>query len=94
MRPEHTAPPEVFYNTDEAKKYSRNTRIMEIQATMSERAIEMLCLPEDQPSFILDIGCGSGLSGECLSEQGHHWVGMDISEAMLDVAVSERETDG
>ena len=94
MRPEHTAPPEVFYNIDEAKKYSRNTRIMEIQATMSERAIEMLCLPEDQPSFILDIGCGSGLSGECLSEQGHHWVGMDISEAMLDVAVSERETDG
>lgn len=94
MRPEHTAPPEVFYGIDEAKKYSRNTRIMEIQATMSDRAIEMLCLPEDQPSFILDIGCGSGLSGECLTEQGHHWVGMDISEAMLDIAVSERETDG
>ncbi len=94
MRPEHTAPPEVFYGIDEAKKYSRNTRIMEIQATMSDRAIEMLCLPEDQPSLILDIGCGSGLSGECLSEQGHHWVGMDISEAMLDIAVSERETDG
>jgi len=94
MRPEHTAPPEVFYGIDEAKKYSRNTRIMEIQATMSDRAIEMLCLPEDQPSLILDIGCGSGLSGECLSDQGHHWVGMDISEAMLDIAVSERETDG
>ena len=94
MRPEHTAPPEVFYGIDEAKKYSRNTRIMEIQATMSDRAIEMLGLPEDQPSLILDIGCGSGLSGECLSDQGHHWVGMDISEAMLDIAVSERETDG
>ena len=31
MRPEHTAPPEVFYNSDEALKYTRNTRIMEIQ---------------------------------------------------------------
>ena len=69
MRPEHTAPPEIFYNVDEAQKYSRNTRIMEIQATMSERAIEMLNLKEDEPSYILDVGCGSGLSGECLDEQ-------------------------
>ena len=69
MRPEHTAPPEIFYNVDEAQKYSRNTRVMEIQATMSERAIEMLNLKEDEPAFILDVGCGSGLSGECLDEQ-------------------------
>ena len=69
MRPEHTAQPEIFYNVDEAQKYSRNTRIMEIQATMSERAIEMLNLKEDEPSYILDVGCGSGLSGECLDEQ-------------------------
>lgn len=27
--------------------------------------------------------CGSGLSGECLTEQGHVWVGMDISRSML-----------
>ena len=69
MRPEHTAPPEIFYNVDEAQKYSRNTRVMEIQATMSERAIEMLNLNEDEPAFVLDVGCGSGLSGECLDEQ-------------------------
>ena len=42
---------------------------MEIQATMSERAIEMLHLKEEEPSLILDVGCGSGLSGECLDEQ-------------------------
>merc|ERR1711935_1176454 len=49
MRPEHTAPPEIFYNVDEAQKYSRNTRVMEIQATMSERAIEMLNLNRTSP---------------------------------------------
>jgi len=92
-RPEHQAPPEVFYNEDEAKKYSSNTRVMEIQATMSERAIELLNLPVDVPAFILDLGCGSGLSGECLTEQGHFWVGVDISKAMLDVA-QEREVEG
>ena len=27
--------------------------------------------------------CGSGLSGEVLTEQGHYWVGFDISKSML-----------
>ena len=27
--------------------------------------------------------CGSGLSGEALSEEGHYWVGIDISRSML-----------
>lgn len=57
--------------------------MIEIQMTMSERAVELLGLPEDQPCHLLDLGCGSGLSGEFLSEQGHTWVGVDISEAML-----------
>ena len=27
--------------------------------------------------------CGSGLSGEVLTDLGHQWVGLDISTAML-----------
>jgi 18S rRNA (guanine1575-N7)-methyltransferase len=34
--------------------------------------------------------CGSGLSGMTLEENGHYWIGADISEAMLGVA-KERE---
>uniref|UniRef100_H3CQK2 18S rRNA (guanine-N(7))-methyltransferase n=1 Tax=Tetraodon nigroviridis TaxID=99883 RepID=H3CQK2_TETNG len=92
-RPEHSAPPEVFYNEEEAKKYSQNSRMIEIQTQMSERAVELLNLPEGQPCFLLDVGCGSGLSGDYLSEEGHYWVGMDISTAMLDVAL-DREVEG
>lgn len=66
--------------------------MIEIQQQLSERAVELLNLP-DEPLFILDIGCGSGLSGECLTEQDHVWVGVDISKSMLDVAV-EREVEG
>lgn len=50
---------------------------------MSERAIELLLLPADSPCFLLDIGCGSGLSGSVLEDQGHYWVGLDISKHML-----------
>ncbi|MBN3325424.1 BUD23 methyltransferase, partial [Atractosteus spatula] len=67
--------------------------MIEIQTQMSERAVELLNLPEDQPCYLLDVGCGSGLSGDYLSEQGHYWVGVDISTAMLDVALN-REVEG
>ncbi|XP_001366808.1 probable 18S rRNA (guanine-N(7))-methyltransferase [Monodelphis domestica] len=92
-RPEHRGPPELFYNEDEARKYTHNSRMIEIQTQMSERAVELLSLPEDQPCFLLDVGCGSGLSGDFISEQGHYWVGIDISSSMLDVAV-DREVEG
>ena len=124
--------------------------MIEIQLTMSERAIELLCLPgittfyscilphaslptkkkrkcykekktvgslacgshvgretslmlspnkksegslmcgcsiylEDQPCHLIDLGCGYGLSGETLTEQGHTWTGVDISSAMLSI---------
>lgn len=70
-----------------------SSRIIKIQVEMCERAIELLALPEDQPSLILDIGCGSGLSGSALEEAGHQWIGIDISSSMLNVAV-DREVEG
>lgn len=93
-RPEQQAPPEIFYNDSEARKYTTSSRIAEIQAKISERALELLALPDDDiPKLLLDIGSGSGLSGETLSENGHHWIGLDISQSMLDIAL-EREVDG
>ncbi|KAK4704846.1 18S rRNA (guanine1575-N7)-methyltransferase, partial [Phenoliferia sp. Uapishka_3] len=99
-RPEHIAPADVYYNADEAKKYSSNSRIQSIQAEMTYRCIDLLQLPESaededepRPSFLLDIGAGSGLSGEILTEEGHDWVGLDISGGMLEVAL-ERDIEG
>ena len=57
--------------------------MVEIQSQMSERAVELLGLPDDEPCLIADLGCGSGLSGETLDENGHLWIGIDISRAML-----------
>ncbi|KJE88900.1 methyltransferase [Capsaspora owczarzaki ATCC 30864] len=92
-RPEQVAPADVYYNEEEAHKYTTNTHIIDVQKRMTERAIELLALPEDSTCFLLDIGCGSGLSGEELSENGHVWVGLDLSPSMLNVAL-EREVDG
>lgn len=87
----------MHYDDTEARKYTTSSRIQNIQASMTRRALELLDL--DTPSFILDVGCGSGLSGEILSsmpedEGGPHvWVGMDISASMLDVAL-QRDVEG
>ena len=96
-RPEDLLPPDVFYNDVESRKYTTSSRIQNIQASMTHRALELLDL--DSPSLILDIGCGSGLSGEILSsipeDDGgpHMWVGMDISSSMLAQAL-ERDVEG
>jgi 18S rRNA (guanine1575-N7)-methyltransferase len=67
--------------------------MIDIQRQLAERALELLNLPAGEPCFLADLGCGSGLSGEVLSTAGHHWLGFDVSAAMLDVATQE-ETDG
>ncbi|RPD66087.1 S-adenosyl-L-methionine-dependent methyltransferase [Lentinus tigrinus ALCF2SS1-7] len=92
-RPELVAPPEIYYGDIEAKKYTNNSRIQQIQADMTYRALELLNLPEGEPAFLLDIGCGSGLSGEILDEEGYLWVGVDVAPSMLEVAL-EREVEG
>jgi 18S rRNA (guanine1575-N7)-methyltransferase len=87
----------VHYDDTEARKYTTNSRIQNIQASMTRRALELLDLK--CPSLILDIGCGSGLSGEILSavdpEDGgpHTWIGMDVSPSMLDIAL-QRDVEG
>ena len=50
---------------------------------MTYRALELLNLPPGEPALLLDIGCGSGLSGEILDEEGYVWVGVDIAPSML-----------
>ena len=91
-RPEQVAPAEIYYNDDEAAKYTNNTRIIEVQSQMSQRAIELLQLP-GPGCLILDLGCGSGLSGSELTDSGHFWIGLDISPSMLEVAL-DRDVEG
>ena len=92
-RPEETGPADLFYDEKEAKKYLHSSRMIEVQTNMAERALEMLDLPEGCPSHLLDIGCGTCLSGEVLEEAGHQWVGLDISRDMLEAA-TDREIEG
>jgi 18S rRNA (guanine1575-N7)-methyltransferase len=89
-RPEDTLPPDLYYSSTTASQYTTSSRIQSIQSSMTKRALSLLSLPH--PSLILDIGCGSGLSGSILSAHNHLWIGLDISPDMLSLAVSRRDT--
>lgn len=84
----------MYYDGNTSNSYTTSSRVQQVQAQMTERALELLNLPD--PSLILDVGCGSGLSGEILSENdpSHTWVGIDISASMLAVAKMHRDVDG
>ena len=64
---------------------------------MTQRAFSLLGI--SSPSLLLDVGCGSGLSGSILSsispaEGGPHiWIGLDISPSMLEIALN-RDVEG
>lgn len=64
-RPENNSPPEIYYNKDEALKYTNNSRIIEIQTEMAERALELLSLP----TWSDDTECLSESSVESISHR-------------------------
>ena len=68
--------------------------MMEIQRELTERAVDILAIPDGSPRMLLDIGAGSGISGKVLSEYEHMWVGVDISKGMLQVAANDEENEG
>ena len=85
-RPELTLPPDLYYDDEEAIKYTNNSHIIEIQEKLTQRAIELLNLPG---GLVLDIGCGSGLSSSMLAEHKFQCIGMDIAPGMLKLNENE-----
>lgn len=57
---------------------------------MSNRCIELLGLNNNNYKLLLDIGCGSGISSNCINELNTeyniNWIGVDISKDMLNEA--------
>jgi 18S rRNA (guanine1575-N7)-methyltransferase len=70
-----------------------SSHMIKVQTDLTERAIALMGLQDGENAYILDIGTGSGLSGEVLTEHGFQWVGTDISKSMLGVAL-ERGVEG
>ncbi len=89
--PEESAPAECYYNDENSVKYDNNSRIRKIQYEMTKRALELLEI-DTSDSIILDLGCGTGISGKCIEENGFSWVGIDIAPSMLKICKKKRKS--
>ena len=92
VRPEERAGGDAdkYYDRRVTEAYTElNVRT---QSELTARCLDMLCLEGDaRDAALLDIGCGSGLSGETLTRHGYRaWVGIDASAAMLERATRGR----
>ncbi|GAB5365376.1 hypothetical protein AAMO2058_001052600 [Amorphochlora amoebiformis] len=83
----------IFYDEVQARKYSTSSRMINVQTQMTKRALELLELNLNRTTLILDVGCGSGLSGQVLSNHSARWIGIDISSAMVEEA-TKRAVEG
>lgn len=92
-RPELENPPDVYYNRAGAMRYTSSTRVQGVQRAMTLRALELLALPAGSTALLLDVGCGSGISGDVIRDAGHTWVGVDISSDMLALAKASEENE-
>ena len=92
VRPEERAGGDAdkYYDRRVTEAYTELN--VQTQSELTTRCLDMLCLEGDaRDAALLDIGCGSGLSGETLTRHGYRaWVGIDASAAMLERATRGR----
>ena len=92
VRPEERAGGDAdkYYDRGVTEAYTELN--VQTQSELTTRCLDMLCLEDDaREEVLLDIGCGSGLSGETLTRHGYRaWVGIDASAAMLERATRGR----
>lgn len=91
--PELAGPADLYYNEEESRRYTKSSRIIKVQMEITNRAIELLEIEKEHP-LVLDLGCGSGHSGQAVRERGYEWVGVDISPSMLSIARESCESLG
>ncbi|MFB6089049.1 MAG: class I SAM-dependent methyltransferase [Candidatus Aenigmatarchaeota archaeon] len=79
--------PKEYWDKQNAEEYSKSSAIEKTQKKMAKRCIQLL---DGKKGKTLDIGCGSGFSLDILNKKDYNSIGMDISEAMLEIAHNRR----
>jgi predicted TPR repeat methyltransferase len=73
-----------WYNEDLAYIHDVGFRDYALKST--PRILEILKQHQIDSGLIVDLGCGSGLSAEILTQAGYQVLGIDVSKAMVAIA--------
>lgn len=59
-----------------------------------ENIVRELCAHGIKDGLVLELGCGTGCMTELLAQRGYDMIGVDLSDEMLNIAISKREQSG
>lgn len=80
-------PAYLYYTGENLDKATSNPHYVNVQRKLTERALELIEIDNSIPQMILDVGCGTAISGQLLVERNQMFVGVDIAPEMLINAV-------
>ena len=49
---------------------------------------------DSERNLVVDLGCGTGTLTELMYQKGYDMIGVDVSEAMLNIALKKKEKSG
>ncbi len=55
-----------------------------------ENIVRGLCAHGIKDGLVLELGCGTGCMTELLAQRGYDMIGVDLSDEMLNIAISKR----
>lgn len=77
-------PAHLYYTGENVDKATSGQHYVAVQEKLTTRAIELIGLDQATiPKMVLDVGCGSAISGHILQEMNHMFVGVDVAPEML-----------
>ncbi|OHT13835.1 putative methyltransferase WBSCR22 like protein [Tritrichomonas foetus] len=77
-------PPYIYYTEENVDKATANVHYVSVQRQLTERALELIELDNSTiPPMVLDVGCGTAISGQLFVENNINFVGVDIAPMML-----------
>ena len=76
--------PNDYFDYNKAKDYETNKTIIKVQLEISKRLEELLNL--EKGKFLLELGCGTGITSKYFLDKKYFIIGLDISTEMLKFA--------
>lgn len=84
----------AFYaRPQEAERYTKVAKDTRVQHELASECLALLRLTE-RGALLLDVGCGGGLSSECVVQEGHFCVACDVNPEMIAQNSPERSAAG